>query len=172
MPKGAKPAGRAGVGERHHEFKVAVVHVDFVVPEIGGVKQVTRCVAGNRQAGVDGARTGIIDADQRIVRIEVRPSADGAVERGEEEGGGPTVNLEFRRAVIDDAGGRTDAAAGSGRNGDHLALFRARAGVERGEAGASSLSQNGLLGLAASPQGLMSCLSPFLPVFFTSVVAE
>src|SRR5271163_187084 len=42
--------------------------------------------------------------------------------------------------------------------------------VEKPEA--SSLSQNGALGPYASPHGLRSCLSPFLPVFFTSAVFE
>src|ERR1700733_330681 len=122
------------VGERIDQMEVPVINVDFVIPEVGGIQQIARRVAGDRQAGVDSARSGVIDADQRVVWVEVRPSADRAVEGGEKKGRCPGVNLEFRRSVVDDARRRTHAAAGRGRNRDHQTLLCARARVERREA--------------------------------------
>src|SRR5208282_2811411 len=83
--EGSKAGGQSSIGERHHELKGTVVDVDFVVPEIGGVEEVSGRVAGDGQSGINGSGTGVIDANQCVRGIEVGPAADGAVERGEEE---------------------------------------------------------------------------------------
>src|SRR5208337_137980 len=94
---------KLGVCERRNQVEVSVVNVNFVVPEIGGIDK--GAGSGDREAGVDGTGTGVVHRDQCVVWIEVRPAADGAVEGAEEERRGPSVDLEFRRTVVDDTSG-------------------------------------------------------------------
>ena len=91
-------------------------------------------MAGNRQPGIDRAGGGIIYRNQSVVRIEMRPAADRAVQRVKQKRRSPAVDLEFRRAVVHDARRRTKALARSGRNRHHQALLRAGAGIESRQA--------------------------------------
>src|ERR1700730_17741902 len=92
---GGKASGEARVGEGSDEVEGAVVNVDLIVSEIGGVEKVAGSLAGNRQAGGGGGGNGVIHADQFVVGREVRPAADGAVQSREQECRCPVHNLEF-----------------------------------------------------------------------------
>src|SRR5208283_2094392 len=154
------------VGERHDEVEVVVVNVDFVIPPIGGIEKVAGSVTGNRQAGVDSTRTRVIHCEQCIVGIVGRPAADRTVKRVENERRRPTVDLEFRRTVVDDARGRARAAAGSGWNRDLQTLLHARAGVERRKAGALIAEPEGFAGGIGKSPGIDELLIAFLAGIF------
>src|ERR1700731_4810653 len=89
----SKTAMDLGIGKRLHQLEVLVEDVDAAVGAVvGGIKKVTRGVAGDRQAcvdGTDGTFVRWLYSDQGVGRVEVRiPTADGAVQGGKEEEGG------------------------------------------------------------------------------------
>src|SRR5580704_18916951 len=112
-------------------MEVAVVDVHFIVRVIGGEQEIPRGIAGNGQAGVYRARGGYGNDGRVGIRLR-RPSADGAVQGGEQEYGRPSLDLKFSvsRIVESDASGGAGAVA-CGGNQHVQGDLGATAGVQR-----------------------------------------
>src|SRR3984957_86855 len=92
--EGSVAGGERGVGERFHQGKLAVEHVDFIVGIIRRVNKIPRRFGGDGQAGIDRAVLG--DRDDGRIRIYAGiPAADGAVERGEKKNRGRAFDFEI-----------------------------------------------------------------------------
>src|SRR5437867_2560138 len=78
------------IGKRAHQVEVLVENVDAAVGSVvGGIEEVTRGVAGDRQACVDGPGLRSVRSDQGVSEVHSRtPTADRAVQSGRDEEGG------------------------------------------------------------------------------------
>src|ERR1035438_9157146 len=105
--------GKSRVGKRGHEVKASVKYVHLVIGNVGRVKKISRGVTRNCEGGVNGARGRVIHGDDRVIEIRLRrPSADGAIESGEQKEGRPSLHGKVRGTVEDNPCRLTGAGAG------------------------------------------------------------
>src|SRR5208283_2728822 len=64
--------GQRGVGKRIDQVEVCVVDIDYVVSQIGGIKQVPRRPVGNGEAREHRVGRRVIHRDYRSVGIRLR----------------------------------------------------------------------------------------------------
>src|SRR5713226_7141460 len=153
-----KVPGNARVGEGVRtqvcELEGTVEDINAAVgATIGSEKEVLTVVAAESEASVDGADSRAVSPDGGMADSGTRggddgtPAADGAVQRGKDEGGfaGLAILGDHKVAhgsVPDDAGGRALTATDK-RNCDCEPDLPSRAGIESGLAG----------GVVADPEG-------------------